>query len=200
MSIPNWGKKSVGPIQIKNTTMARYGAESATFWGVVFKRAKIGGGCFGYWKIQNGPSVFHIDPLHGLIWPRCKGQFSPKFWYQNSPISVGLNWPPKQYHSGLTRFGPIFGAKLALFILQCATEMLTSLTPDWAVGKSLIQCWLLKALLSEVPILQWKLFFMIYMKTWLQCMQACILLHLVRACILLLIFRLLVISFDHPFN
>ena len=99
--------------------MARYGAESATFGGVVFKRAKIWGGCFGYWKIQNGPSVFHIDPLHGLIWPRCKGQFSPKFWYQNSPISVGLNWPQKQYHSGLTRFGPIFGAKLALFILQC---------------------------------------------------------------------------------
>ena len=98
--------------------MARYGAESATFGGVVFKRAKIWGGCFGYWKIQNGPSVFHIDPLHGLIWPRCKGQFSPKFWYQNSPISVGLNWPQKQYHSGLTRFGPIFGAKLALFILQ----------------------------------------------------------------------------------
>ena len=46
------------------------------------------------------------------------GQFSPKFWYQNSPISAGLNWPPKQYHSGLTRFGPIFWAKLALFILQ----------------------------------------------------------------------------------
>ena len=100
--------------------MARYGAESATFGGVVFKRANIWGGCFGYWKIQNGPSVFHIDPLHGLIWPRCKGQFSPKFWYQNSPISVGLNWPQKQYHSGLTRFGPIFGAKLALFILQCS--------------------------------------------------------------------------------
>ena len=99
--------------------MARYGAESATFGGVVFKRAKIWGGCFGYWKIQNGPSVFHIDPLHGLIWPRCKGQFSPKFWYQNSPISVGLNWPQRQYHSGLTRFGPIFGTKLALFILQC---------------------------------------------------------------------------------
>ena len=99
--------------------MARYGAQSATFGGVVFKKAKIWGGCFGYWKIQNGPSVFHIDPLHGLIWPRCKGQFSPKFWYQNSPISVGLNWPQKQYHSGLTRFGPIFGAKLALFILQC---------------------------------------------------------------------------------
>ena len=99
--------------------MAQYGAESATFGGVVFKRAKIWGGCFGYWKIQNGPRVFHIDPLHGLIWPRCKGQFSPKFWYQNSPISVGLNWPQKQYHSGLIRFGPIFGAKLALFILQC---------------------------------------------------------------------------------
>ena len=99
--------------------MAQHGAESATFGGVVFKRAKIWGGCFGYWKIQNGPSVFHIDPLHGLIWPRCKGQFSPKFWYQNSPISVGLNWPQKQYHSGLTRSGPIFGAKLALFILQC---------------------------------------------------------------------------------
>ena len=112
--------------------MARYGAESATFWGVVFKRAKIWGGCFGYWKIQNGPSVFHIDPLHGLIWPRCKGQFSPKFWYQNSPISVGLNWPQKQYHSGLTRFGPIFGAKLALFILQCwwASVLYCNQTPQ----------------------------------------------------------------------
>ena len=108
--------------------MARYGAESATFGGVVFKRAKIWGGCFGYWKIQNGPSVFHIDPLHGLIWPRCKGQFSPKFWYQNSPISVGLNWPQKQYHSGLTRFGPIFGAKLALFILQCRKYLSRSST------------------------------------------------------------------------
>ena len=32
--------------------MARYGAESATFGGVVFKRAKIWGGCFGYWKNQ----------------------------------------------------------------------------------------------------------------------------------------------------
>ena len=32
---------------------------------------------------------------------------------------MGLNWPQKQDHSGLTRFGPIFGAKLALFILQC---------------------------------------------------------------------------------
>ena len=103
--------------------MARYGAESATFGGVVFKRAKIWGGCFGYWKIQNGPSVFHIDPLHGLIWPRCKGQFSPKFWYQNSPISRGLNWPQKQYRSGLTRFGPIFGAELALFILQCTKNI-----------------------------------------------------------------------------
>ena len=107
------------PPKLKKNIMARYGAESATFGGVVFKRAKIWGGCFGYWKIQNGPSVFYIDPLHGLIWPRCKGQFSPKFWYQNSPISVGLNWPQKQYHSGLTHFGPIFGAKLALFILQC---------------------------------------------------------------------------------
>ena len=76
-------------------------------------------GCFGSWKIQSGPSVFHIGPLHGLIWPRCKGQISPKFWYQNSPISIGLNWPQKQYRSGLTRFGPIFGAELALFILQC---------------------------------------------------------------------------------
>ena len=26
----------------------------------------------------------------------------------------------------------------------------TAATPDWAVGKSLIQCWLLKALLSQV--------------------------------------------------
>jgi len=25
----------------------------------------------------------------------------------------------EQYQSGLARFGPIFGAKLALFILQC---------------------------------------------------------------------------------
>ena len=82
-------------------------------------RAEIRRGCFGYWKIQNGASVFHIDPLHGLIGPRCKGQFSPKFWYQNSPTSVGLNWPQKQYRSGLNRFSPIFRAKLALFILQC---------------------------------------------------------------------------------
>ena len=81
-------------------------------------------GCFGYWKIQNGPSVFHIDPFHGLIWPRCKGQFSPKFWYQNSPISIGLNWPLKQYRSGLTLFGPIFGAELALFILQCSYRVM----------------------------------------------------------------------------
>ena len=80
-------------------------------------------GCFGYWKIQIGPSVFHIDPFHGLIWPRCKGQFSPKFWYQNSPISIGLNWPQKQYRSGLTLFGPIFGAELALFILQCSYKL-----------------------------------------------------------------------------
>ena len=133
--------------------MALYGAESATFEGVVFKRAKIWGGCFGYWKIQNGPSVFHIDPLHGLIWPRCKGQFSPKFWYQNSPISVGLNWPPKQYHSRLTRFGPIFGAKLALFILlilqvkkeqsltrrtthQAMTKVLAMASPLWPSSRS----------------------------------------------------------------
>ena len=34
-----------------------------------------------------------------------------------------LNWPQKQYHSGLTRFGPIFGAKLALFILQCSCRI-----------------------------------------------------------------------------
>ena len=81
-------------------------------------------GCFGSWKIQSGPSVFHIGPLHGLIWPRCKGQISPKFWYQNSPISIGLNWPQKQYRSGLTRFGPIFGAELALFILQCTYKYL----------------------------------------------------------------------------
>ena len=47
-------------------------------------------------------------------------QFSPQNWYQNSPISVRLNWLLKQYHSGLTRFGPIFwDHKLALFILQC---------------------------------------------------------------------------------
>ena len=126
--------------------MARYGAESATFGGVVFKRAKIWGGCFGYWKIQNGPRVFHIDPLHGLIWPRCKGQFSPKFWYQNSPISVGLNWPPKQYHSGLTRFGPIFGAKLALFILQCSNTFVhlnSSLNP-------LIYCWKMRNIRQTV--------------------------------------------------
>ena len=79
-------------------------------------------GLFWLLEIQNGPSVFHIDPFHGLIWPRCKGQFSPKFWYQNSPISIGLNWPQKQYRSGLTRFGPIFGAELALFILRCGHQ------------------------------------------------------------------------------
>ena len=130
------GKNLLAPTQIKKNIMARYGAESATFGGVVFKRAKIWGGCFGYWKIQNGPSVFHIDPLHGLIWPRCKGQFSPKFWYQNSPISVGLNWPQKQYHSGLTRFGPIFGAKLALFILQTGGDVLS--TALWAFVFSIV--------------------------------------------------------------
>ena len=58
-------------------------------------------------------------PLYiSVWWPRCKGQFSPKFWYQNSPISVGLNWPQKQYHSGLARFGRIFGAKLQVLIIQ----------------------------------------------------------------------------------
>jgi len=29
----------------------------------------------------------------------------------------------EQYQSGLARFGPIFGAKLALFILQCSTPL-----------------------------------------------------------------------------
>ena len=87
--------------------MAQYGAESATFRGVVCKRAKILGGCFGPWKIQSGTSVFYIGPLQGLIWPQSKGQFSPKFWYQNGPISIGLNWPQKQYRSELIRFGPI---------------------------------------------------------------------------------------------
>ena len=61
------GKNLKAPTQIKKTIMARYGAESATFGGVVLRGPKFEG------KIQNGPS--------GLIWPRCKGQFSPKFWY-----------------------------------------------------------------------------------------------------------------------
>ena len=93
--------------KLKKTRMARYEAESVTFQGVICDKNTIWGGCFGSWKIQSGPSVFHIGLLHGLIRPRCKGQFSPKFWYQDSPISIGLNWPRKQYRSGLTRFGPI---------------------------------------------------------------------------------------------
>ena len=71
-------------------------------------------GCFGYWKIQSGTLLYW--PFIWSNWPRCKGQFSPKFWQQTSPISMGLNWPQKQYRSGLTLFGIILGAKLGLFI------------------------------------------------------------------------------------
>ena len=74
------------------TEIAQHGVKSATFWGVVCKRAVIWRGCFGYWKIQIGTSVFHIDPLHGLIWPGCKGQFSPNLWYQNSPAPKTVSY------------------------------------------------------------------------------------------------------------
>ena len=50
--------------------------------------------------------VFSILTLYMVgFGPDTRVNFSPKFWYQNSPISVGLNCPQKRYHSGLTRFG-----------------------------------------------------------------------------------------------
>ena len=73
--------------------VAQHGAELALFWGVICKRAKIWGGCFGHLKFQNGTAVFHIEPSHGLIWPQYKGRFSRQNWYWNGPISVRLNWP-----------------------------------------------------------------------------------------------------------
>ena len=75
---------------IKGTTeMVRRGTESATFWGVVCKRAEIWGSCFGHLKIQSGTSVFHINPSHGLIGPDVRVNLAPEIGTKTAPFQWG---------------------------------------------------------------------------------------------------------------
>ena len=65
--------------------MARCGAESATIEALFVRGPKFDGAILATGKSK----MAQIDPLHGLIWPRCKDQFSPNVWYQNSPSQWG---------------------------------------------------------------------------------------------------------------
>ena len=73
------------------------------------------GGRFGPFKLQCGFSIFQIGPSHGPIWPSQLGRFSPKNWCQKQPHFNGAELTPSLYQTGLTRFGPIFGAKATLY-------------------------------------------------------------------------------------
>ena len=78
-----------------------------------------GGGCgrFGHSKIQNFTRAFHFDPSYGFTGSICGSIYAPN-WYQNSPISMRLNLPIEQHHSGLTHCDAFLGIKWLLLYIS----------------------------------------------------------------------------------
>ena len=76
-----------------------------------------GGGRFGHSKIQNFTRAFHFDPSYGFTGSICGSIYAPN-WYQNSPISMRLNLPIQQHHSGLTHCDAFLGIKWLLLYIS----------------------------------------------------------------------------------
>ena len=123
--VNNKGKKPVGTVKTHQLIMAWRVTKYAPFWRVVCKRHENvcvfegGGGCgrFGHSKIQNFTRAFHFDPSYGFTGSICGSIYAPN-WYQNSPISMRLNLPIEQHHSGLTHCDAFLGIKWLLLYIS----------------------------------------------------------------------------------
>ena len=94
-----------------------FGAELALFKGAIYERAKILGAVLASINFKVAPVVFKFT-LHVVQFGPYNGVDSaPKLVPKTAPFQWGRIDPRPV--PGLTRFGPIFGAKSALLILQC---------------------------------------------------------------------------------
>ena len=99
------------------------GAESALFKGAICERAEILGAVLAPINFKVAPAVFKFT-LHVVQFGPYNGVDSaPKLVPKTAPFQWGRIDPRPV--PGLTRFGPIFGAKSALLILQCMCHLET---------------------------------------------------------------------------
>ena len=98
--------------------VAHIGAELALFKGAICERAEILG-LFWPLLISKWPLYFSNLPFTWSTLAPTTGSIQPQNWCQKQPHFNGAELTLSEYQTGLTRFGPIFGAKSTLLILQC---------------------------------------------------------------------------------
>ena len=116
------GKISMERKEPYTSEVAHIGAELALFKGAICERAEILGAVLAPINFKVAP-VFFKFTLHMVQFGPYNGVDSAPKLVPKQPHFNGAELTLSEYQTGLTRFGPIFGAKSTLLILQCRSTL-----------------------------------------------------------------------------
>ena len=112
------GKISMERKEPSTFEVVHIGAELTLFKGAICERAEILRAVLAPINFKVAP-VFSNSPFTWSNLAPTTGSIQPQNWCQKQPHFNGAELTLSECQTGLTRFGPIFGAKSTLLILQC---------------------------------------------------------------------------------